>query len=168
MFRTVFTIPICALALLVAGCQQPDLSDEQGAPNDAVASAGDADHQSHAAPDGEGELLLTIMQGLGGEMVRLTYALMTDDTTSVADAAESIAAHAPIASSEIERIHAVLGAEMAEFEEVDGFVHHAAAQLRDAARSGDLQEVVRRLGEVQSGCISCHTQFRERLRTNQQ
>jgi len=36
----------------------------------------------------------------------------------------------------------------------------------EAARARQLDEVLMRLNEVQRGCMSCHTQFRDRLRTD--
>ena len=122
----------------------------------------------HAAAGGEGQALLPIMQRLGSEMTALTHALMTDDYETVTRSAAAIAEHAPISAKELERIHAVLGADMARFEAVDESVHVASLRLHAAARARQLDQVVERLGEVQRGCVSCHVRFRERLRTNSQ
>lgn len=126
-----------------------------------------ADGHAHAhAAEGEGEMLLPIMQKLGSDMLSITHALMTDDDVRVAASAAAIADHVPIASSELERIQNVLGDEMAEFERLDEEVHMASMRLHEAAEDGRTEEVLRLLNEVQQGCISCHAQFRERLRTN--
>jgi hypothetical protein len=119
----------------------------------------------HAAGEG-GMALLPIMQGLGSNMVALTHALMTDDHETVEKHAAEIAEHAPISGEELERIRNVLGSDMARFEAVDESVHVASVRLRDAAQARRPDQVVTRLGEVQRGCVSCHTQFRERLLTN--
>ena len=129
-------------------------------------AAGDHEAGGHAVADGEGQTLLPIMQRLGSEMTALTYALMTDDYATVERSAAAIAEHAPISAEELERIHAVLGSDMARFEAVDESVHVASVRLHEAARARQLDAVVQRLGEVQRGCVSCHVQFRERLRTN--
>ncbi len=162
--------------LIVAGtaCQPPPDS-AAGTGDTAVASATHDDHavgeqeaggHAHAAP-GEGGLpLLAIMQGLGSDMTALTYSLVTDDHEGVARRAASIAEHAPISAEDLERIHGTLGEDMARFEAVDESVHVASRRLHEAARADDPQLVITRLGEVQRGCVSCHTQFRERLRTN--
>jgi cytochrome c556 len=105
------------------------------------------------------------MQRLGSEMTALTHALMTDDHEGVTRSAAAIAEHAPISAEELERIHAALGPDMAAFEAVDESVHVASVRLHDAARARRLGEVVEQLGDVQRGCVSCHAQFRERLRT---
>lgn len=175
MSRTPHIVALCTLALALSACEpavdrpevEPGVQSEVQSPDSAIrTSATDPDgHDAHAAPAGEGELLLTIMQRLGSDMVRLTLALVTEDRTALSEAAEAIATHPAIAPEEIERIHGALGAEMVTFEEIDEAVHQASATLRDVARTGDLQDVVRQLGEVQSGCVACHAQFRERLRT---
>lgn len=174
------TLNTLLATLLVSGiaCQQsPDSAAGSGESAAATAThdehvadtgaAGDhaAGGHAHAAP-GEGGLpLLAIMQGLGSEMTALTYALMTDDHETVARSAAAIAAHAPISAEEIARIRAELGPDMAAFEAVDESVHVASTRLHEAARTQRLDLVVERLGDVQRSCVSCHVQFRERLRT---
>jgi cytochrome c556 len=101
-------------------------------------------------------------------MTALTYGLMTDDGAMVATSAAAIAEHAPIATDDLERIHGVLGTDMAEFERLDAAVHDASVRLHEAAADGRTADVLTRLTEVQRGCVACHTQFRERLRTNTQ
>lgn len=161
-----------AFLLVAAGCQsQVESSDSAASHDSSVASVGGAEaagdaHDEHAAhQDQEGEALLPIMQRLGSEMLRITHALMTDDATTVAASAEAIAAHVPISADELERIRTELGDRMREFEAIDESVHVASARLRDIARDGNAQDVVAQLNVVQAGCVSCHSQFRERLRT---
>ena len=131
----------------------------------ATGAAGDA-HADHSAAGAGGQALLPIMQRLGSEMNALTYALMTDDYQTVSRSAAAIAEHAPISAAELERIRSTLRGEMARFEAVDESVHVASLRLNEAARGPQLGLVVDRLGEVQRGCVSCHAQFREKLRTN--
>ncbi|HLV25947.1 MAG TPA: cytochrome c [Gemmatimonadales bacterium] len=164
-------LSLAAFALLLAtACQPQGENESQSVPQDssAMASGTDAameEHDEHAAAEGEGEALLPIMQRLGSEMLKLTHALMTDDTATVAASAEAVAAHVPISSAELARIRAELGNQMAAFEALDESVHVASTQLSVAARSGNMQEVLQQLNIVQAGCVSCHSQFRERLRT---
>lgn len=154
------------LLLLTVACDSPaDRAEAPGAAEDRVSEAADA----HApAEHGEGQALLPIMQHLGSQMNALTYALMTDDTATVASSAAAIAEHVPIAPEELERIHRVLGTAMTEFEALDASVHSAAVQLAEAADSGRTDAVLDRLGEVQRGCVACHAQFRERLRADRE
>lgn len=165
--------PAFAIALLVltSACSQSASDGQADAAHadttHAAGGAAAAGHTAagHAASSG-GQALLPIMQKLGSEMSALTYALMKSDYPTVEQRAAAIAEHAPISAEELERIRTVLGPEMAKFEAVDESVHVASVHLHDAARSRQPGQVVERLGEVQRGCVSCHTQFRQRLVAN--
>ena len=156
-----------------AGAADTDPHAKQAAAAHA-AHAGDA--RTHATQDaphahahdagGDGDALLPIMQRLGSAMTAITVALMTDDAAQVAASAAAIAAHAPLAASELERIKATLGDAMAEFVRLDDAVHRDALRLHDAAKGADTDLVLARLNEVQRGCIACHVRFREPLRTS--
>ena len=167
------TLPLAALLLAAAACgPQANEADES-----TTAAATTAEHQAdsaapddraaagHAAADGEGQALLPIMQRLGAEMITLTNALMTEDRATITRSAAAIAEHAPISAAELERIHTTLGEQMATFEALDERVHSASVRLNEAAQTGDFAAVAERLGEVQRGCVACHTQFRSRLLT---
>ena len=144
----------------------PTTADSSPRTLDSAGKATAAEPAGHAhAGAGEGEALLVIMQKLGTSMTALTYGLMTDDAAMVATNAAAIAEHAPIAPAELERIHAALGGEMAEFERLDEAVHTASVQLHQSAEAGLTQDVLSRLAEVQRGCVACHVKFRERLKT---
>jgi cytochrome c556 len=158
---------LVALALLSGACDtgQRGAADRPAGSHAVSAPATDtAAAHAHAAA-GDGEPLLAIMQRLGTRMSTVTYGLMTDDTAMVAASAAAIAEHAPIAPDDLERIRGVLGTRMAEFERLDAAVHEASVRLHDAAAAGRTDEVLTRLSEVQRGCVDCHAQFRERLRT---
>ena len=105
------------------------------------------------------------MQRLGSSMNALTYALMTDDYATVEASAAAIARHAPISPAELERIRTTLGADMAQFEALDLAVHEASVRLHETAAERRGEAIVGQLAEVQRGCVGCHSQFRERLRT---
>lgn len=173
MNRMLTMVPLAALLLTAAACgPKTDHADEN-----AAATAASAEHEadtpaadaraadSHAAAEGEGQALLPIMQRLGAEMMTLTHALMTEDRPTITRSAAAIAEHAPISAAELERIHTTLEEEMATFEALDERVHSASVRLNEAAQTGDFAAVAERLGEVQRGCVACHTQFRSRLLT---
>lgn len=160
------------LSLLAAACNSGERTTP-GGPADTHAAAPTARDSSADATashthedEAGGEALLPIMQRLGTSMTAITYGLMTDDTAMIASSAAAIAAHASIAPAELERIHGVLGGEMAEFERLDVEVHDGSVRLQQAAQAGRLDEVLIRLNEVQRGCVACHARFRERLRTS--
>lgn len=170
MVHRVASLPLAVLMLTATACSRAADDAEQhdtaarvaadSAPTDAHAGAG------HAATGEGGQALLPIMQQLGADMMALTHALMTDDYETVTQRAEAVASHVPISAEEIERIHGVLGNDMARFEALDESVHEASVRLHEAARARQPGLIAERLGEVQQGCVACHVQFRERLRTN--
>lgn len=160
-------IALLAPALALAACQG---GSGTGGDGGLVVEAGTADSM-HAHPPGEGAAeealpLRAIMQRLGNDITGLTHALMMDDTTQLRARSEAIAAHPHMLASEVERIRRTLGPEMADFEAADERVHHAAERLHEAALAGRPDVVADRLAEVQKGCVSCHMQFRDRLRTD--
>ena len=177
MTRYAMSALLASLLFVGAGCDQSAAEHDAGHDTAMAPTAGHlatphaqagSDHAAggHASAEGEATTLLPIMQRLGSNMTALTYALMTDDREGVEKQAAAIAAHAPISATELERIQRVLGPDMAKFEAVDESVHVASVRLHDATQSSWGVGVVDRLGDVQRGCVSCHSQFRERLRTN--
>ena len=155
-----------ALALTLTACEsaadRTDRAVDSALSTAAAAQSDTSAVHAHAAEDGEA--LFPIMQRLGTNMTALTHALMTDNLDAVTTSAAAIAEHAPISAEELVRIQRVLGDEMATFEAVDESVHTASVRLHDMARAGDTDAIVDQLGQVQRGCVSCHAQFRARLR----
>lgn len=176
--RTITTVLLAVfLASACAGAGDDTPDDDGHSASDAQSSgaqAGEPDDHADSEPGhghgtaepGEGQTLLAIMQKLGVDMTLLTHGIMTEDTALVARSAADVAAHPDIAPEEVERIHAELGSAMAEFERLDAEVHEASVALSESARTGRFSDVLDRLHQVQRGCVDCHTQFRERLRTN--
>ena len=156
---------LLGVSVLAAACERrkPETSPAASPGASPAATTEAAAEHTHAA-EGEGEELLPIMQRLGTSMAALTHGLMTEDSATVATNAAAIAAHAPIAPAELERISQALGDRMAEFERLDAAVHDGSVRLHEAAAAGRTDEVLTRLNEVQRGCVACHTQFRARLR----
>lgn len=155
-------------ALLVAGaCGAPPA--ESGAGDDAQAAAA---HQEPPHTDGaavmahEGLPLRAIMQRLAGDMASFSYALWLEDYDGMTAHSAAMADHPHMAPGEIRRIEATLGQDMPAFEAADEAVHQASVWLHEAARARRIDEVLEHLGEVQRGCVSCHTRFRDRLRTD--
>ena len=171
MARHVARMPFaCLMILTVTACSR---TAEEGSARETVAaiSPDSATTDAHAAAaraaEGSGgQALLPIMQQLGADMMALTHALMTDDYATVTQRAEAVANHAPISAEDLERIHGLLVNDMAQFEALDESVHEASVRLHEAAQARQPRVIAERLGEVQQGCVACHVQFRERLRTN--
>jgi len=170
------TMLFLALVFHLAACQRTDADTAADAHNTRAEAhaagahdAAPAEHAHGATSSGaphEALRLRTIMQRLDGEMSALSHALWLQDYDQVASRAGAIAEHPDIATEEMRRIQNSLGPEMQRFNSYDTRVHDASVALRDAAKAGDTEGILRRLSEVQAGCVSCHTQFRERLRTD--
>ncbi len=171
---TIMAAGACTIVMACSGtgentAQRADTStvhDAENAVPDAHRDTAPAHDTAHAAAPGQGLPLLPIMQKLGADMAALTHALMMEDWPRVATSARDIAGHTPIAQEDVERIHRILGDDMAEFERLDTGVHNASVHLQRTAEAGNMVQVVERLGVVQRGCMECHARFRAKLRTN--
>lgn len=157
--------------IVAGGCQAspdpPDPVAEAALEHEAdttSAQGSDSSHAGHAA-DEEPQPLLSIMMGMSVDMTGLMQALWLEDHAALAERARHLAEHAPISEAEVARIASVLGADMEAFEAADATVHDAAVRMSRAAEAGDIERVLDELATVQRGCVACHTQFRDRLRT---
>lgn len=133
------------------------------------AMEGQVDGHVHAAEGSAAhdELpLRAIMQQLAVDLAGFTHALLLEDFETMTARSGAIAEHAHIAPDDVRRIEAELGDEMAMFEAADEAVHLTAERLHQAAEARDFNAILTRLDEIHRGCVACHTQFRERLRTD--
>ena len=108
--------------------------------------------------------LKTIMVGLGQQLHALHDGLWSEDLDAVGAAATAVAQHAKVSAEERGRVQRTLGDDFPRFAAVDRQVHDAAVAVADAAAANDMDATVGRLGAQEAGCVSCHTQFRARLR----
>lgn len=165
MRRTAYFLLLGA-AITMAACQsETPTTDEEPSGHEAEA---EHDHQEHAA-DGDAHETLPlrpIMQQLGANMAGLTYALWLEDYEQMASYADDIADHTHISEEELQRIQDELGQEMDRFLEADEAVHEASVRLHETVESRNVDRILQQLNEVQVGCMACHTQFRQRLRTD--
>jgi len=133
-----------------------------------VATAGcgaPSTRQTAAVPEPtEPGRLLPIMIDLGENMNAISDGLWKEDLQAVSVAALAIAEHPRVSDSERERVQAALGTSFAEFVQGDGRVHETAMRLSEVARAGDVAATLAELTELQSGCVSCHRAFRQKLR----
>ena len=150
-----------------AACQSP-APDSAEAPGDTVLARTDTGRAAVSDSTSRGGLpLLTIMQQLSADMSGFTYALWLEDYQQMAAYADDIVKHPNMTPEEVQRIKAELGSEMDGFLAADSVVHHGALRLQEAAEARDLDLILKRLNELQRGCVSCHTQYREQLRSNE-
>jgi hypothetical protein len=168
MHRPVFLL-LLALVPAVASCTRPAREGAAAAGADTLPAATQAAAE-HAGGDGTAAhaalRLRPIMQKLDNDMAALSHGLWMEDYVEIAARAAAVADHPHVAPEEMQRIQGILGPEMSRFVAADQTVHDAAVRLRGTAEATRMDGVLQHLGEVQAGCISCHTQFRERLRTD--
>ncbi len=104
-----------------------------------------------------------IMVALGDQMTRAQAGLWVEDYEAIAAAARAVAEHPHVSPEERARVQAALGADFADFAQADRKVHDSAVRLAEAADTQSAESTLGELLEVQSGCVACHTQFRDRL-----
>lgn len=169
--RTGVGLLSASLFLLAPACGDTPPADS-GAEDDAVLDAtGEAVNTSSIDTSvqeagGQEELpLVVIMRQLSSDLTAFSNALWLEDYEEMTARAASIADHPGMTVQEVQRIQTELGPEMAAFLEADDAVHQASVRMHEAARDQQLDAILDNLAEVQRGCVACHTQFRERLRT---
>jgi hypothetical protein len=165
---------VCIIMLwcVFTGC---DNAAEQGIPHVAAdtpgesatdAERGHADHGTeHLHSNEEALPLLPIMMRMAADMAGFMQALWLEDYEAMTRHATGVSAHPNISAAELERIESILGTATAAFEDADEEVHEASVRMREAAEARDMNAILEHLAAVQSGCVGCHTRFRERLRT---
>jgi cytochrome c556 len=106
------------------------------------------------------------MQQLSADLAAFTHALWVDDDTMMVARSTAIADHAHFAPEDVRRLQESLGLDLVHFEAADDAVHRTAIRLRAAAEAADRNRILTELAQLQSGCVSCHTRFRERITGN--
>lgn len=109
--------------------------------------------------------LFSIMAGLESDMARVSRGLWAEDFDTVVAGAAAVADHPKIPPEEARRIAGILGEEVSRFRELDAEVHGLADRIRALASREELEGVLSAEAELRQGCITCHTEFRTRLRT---
>jgi len=107
--------------------------------------------------------LKTIMVDLGEQMTRVQTGLWVEDFVAISAGAKAVAEHPHVSPEERTRIQAALGEDFAAFAQADRKVHDDAVRLAAAADAEALDATLKEVVELQSDCVSCHTQFKQRL-----
>lgn len=105
------------------------------------------------------------MPALGLSATRIQEALWRDDFAAMAHEARAIVGHAGFSKQEQERIIGALGKDTAWFSQADAKVYKSAREIAEAADKQDAAKAVKALGNMQEGCVACHSNYRARLRT---
>ncbi len=120
------------------------------------------DHDAHQPA--ERKPLNTIMVDLGAAMNHLNEAIFKEDYTAVAKAAAEISAHPQVMPDEMAKIAKALGKDMATFKQWDHKAHMAAVEAEKAAAALKQSDVLKAHGKIMNACVSCHTQFRTKVK----
>lgn len=107
--------------------------------------------------------LKTIMAALGDEMTLVQSGLWTDNFELIATSAMKVADHPHVKDEEKQRLIKTLGDDFGAFVALDKVVHGSAVKLSEVATAKDLEGTLKELSVLQTGCVTCHTQFRARL-----
>ena len=89
--------------------------------------------------------------------------IYTEQYTVIADAAGNIANHPVMTPEDKELVKSALGSEIKRFVNFDRIVHHHADSMRIAALEENMQDVLHHYRIVQSGCVDCHSHYREKI-----
>ena len=117
---------------------------------------------SSATSAGEPDLK-EIMQQLRNNLVEITDGLLLDDFDRIAQGAVGIASHPQIAAAQVKRVVAELGPRMPEFKKLDQRVHDLSVSIEAAAKNMDRDTVTAEYQNLISGCLACHTDFKEQV-----
>lgn len=105
-----------------------------------------------------------IMADLGKDANRLQSAILVDDYTAAAKAAEAIVEHPKPPLEFRKALIKSLGAEAADFKTWDHMTHHGAEKAKEAADSADRKGLQEAYQDMLKGCFGCHHNFRDRLK----
>ncbi len=168
-----------AVALFTGACTKDSVDNSQdNASKDHTANTkNNADPKIQGAPTSTstqgannptataGPTLKMVMARLGMNMAAIGSGLWLENYGLIAEHANAIANHPHASATELKRIQTTLGADISQFKAADQKVHDTATRLKEAARQAKMEDVLKELSTLQSGCVSCHSTFRVKLLT---
>lgn len=107
--------------------------------------------------------LIPMMQQLLSDMNQVNTGIFTENYEMIARGSHAIADHPAMTPSDKQLIKQTLGNDFPQFVKIDMQVHHHADSIAAAARNHDMREVLRHQNIVKRGCVSCHSEFRQRI-----
>ena len=145
---------LSTLILLVAltGMKFTYLADTQGGQH-----AVDHDH-------GDPLELHTVMRLLMQNLHTINEGIFNQDFDIIEAGAASIYDHPSLADESMNLLEETLGGRMAQFEELDHFVHIRADSIREAAANQNMSKVLEQYQITTQACINCHAAFQDEIR----
>ena len=107
--------------------------------------------------------LKLVMQGLLKNTQQLTAAMLNEDFPLIAANARVIADHPKPSMATRMKIMKSMGSDMAKFKSHDGVVHGAAVDIVTNAEQQNITGVEEHFKKMIGGCLSCHSEFKNRV-----
>lgn len=125
-----------------------------------ISIAKDSDLPKSMAEEGS---LKRVMQGLLNDTQQLTKAMLMEDFANIEKIANNIADH-PKASLAIRmKLMKAMGTQMVKFKSNDDVVHGAAVAMAKNASNKDIKAVAENFQTMIGGCMSCHSEFKNKV-----
>lgn len=157
------------VVLLLPACAEP--RPEQGEPSarESPEAATKESQETADTPKGPSTPavlpgLFSIMTELDRNLSDLSRGMWLEDFEAIGAAARAVADHPTVPPEELEIISNALGSDLARFKAWDMEVHDRAVRTAEAASEENIGTVLEMDAGMRSGCVGCHTEFRERLR----
>lgn len=108
--------------------------------------------------------LKSLMNELGQNMEKVNAGIWREDFRIISQGADGIANHPKVAPQELTVIKKALGEQIKVFVQFDNLVHQTAVEMRRVAAAQRMDTILVLYGQLQQGCVSCHSAFRSRVR----
>lgn len=105
--------------------------------------------------------LVPMMQQLLTDIQQVDRGIYMEDYSIIEEGAGRISDHPVMTPEDKELVKLTLGTKIQDFVDFDMIVHHHADSMRMAAVNEEMQEVLYHYRIVQSGCVDCHSNFRD-------
>lgn len=109
--------------------------------------------------------LRPLMVGFTQDMDRIATGLWHEEYNLIRQGARGIAQHPKIPPSQLAQIKETLGEQFQTFVRYDKRVHRTATELVRAAEARNWSEILNLHERLTRGCVSCHTAYRDTVRT---
>lgn len=109
--------------------------------------------------------LRPLMVELAQDMDRIATGLWHEDYDLIRQGARNIAQHPTISPKQIAEIKKALGEQFQNFVRYDKAVHHTATELVEAAEARNWSAVLDTHERLKRGCVTCHTAYRDTVRS---
>ena len=107
--------------------------------------------------------LIPMMQQLLADIQQVDQGIYTEQYSVIEEGSGRISDHPTMTPEDKELVKSTLGSDLNKFVEYDMVVHHHADSIRLAAVNENMNKILYHYRIVQSGCVDCHTRFRDQI-----